>query len=84
MDPVRDWLSAAEKSFYARLRNTCWCLSIASWVSMMVVGSSRSAFAFAVAGAAWLVPAAIFNMGRRFDVRIIWSKRVRIWLERRR
>ena len=73
-----DGISARERRRYVTLQIVCWILVFASVIIFVDIDQRYTAKVVALVFALiFLLGAVIFNWGRRFGIRILWSKRFR-------
>jgi hypothetical protein len=77
MAPTPDTLSRSEIRAYAALQGICWVLAMASLVVFTLDVPTAMKWAAIATMIACLLGAVVFNLARRFGVRVVWSHRLR-------
>jgi hypothetical protein len=76
-DQNRDRLSPTERRRYAVATIVCWILFAGCLSVFALVASSTVKFGALVCAVLCLLIGVVFNVARRFDVRVLWSNRFR-------
>ena len=73
----RDNLSEREIRRYAVLQAGCWLLALAALGTFMLNIPLWAKWVAVTAMVSFLMGAVVFNFGRRFGIRVLWSQRFR-------
>jgi hypothetical protein len=77
MQPATDYISRRERVLYGVLQTLALLLSAGSGVLMVTSESDLWKCVGYVGVIFFLVAAVVFNYGRRFGIRVLWSKFIR-------
>jgi len=77
MQPITSQISPREKRIYAMLQGASWLLVLVCLVLFALIDDQTWKIVALVGLAGFLLAAAVFNYGRRFGIRVLWSRKIR-------
>ena len=77
MQPITNQISPREKRIYAVLQGGAWLLALACLAIFVSIDDQTWKKVALVGLIGFLLAAVVFNYGRRFGIRVLWSKRLR-------
>lgn len=77
MQPITNQISPREKRIYAVLQGVSWLLALVCLALFASIDGQAWKTVALVGLVGFLLAAVVFNYGRRFGIRVLWSKRLR-------
>lgn len=77
MQPIKNQISPREKRIYAMLQGASWFLVFVCLALFASVDDQTWKKVALVGLVGFLLAAVVFNYGRRFGIRVLWSKKIR-------